>query len=171
MHSVLKQDFHQHSLNQSRCRGKDKRNYLRNFFFIFGCAGSSLLYGLSLAVTSGGYSLVKVPRLLIVVASLVGLSGFSHCSSGLSCTVACGILVPRPGIEPVSPELAGGFSTTGPPGKSQEKFFIYLIASNGVPPWGYSRGQAVMVWPLECSSRAWKTDMEYVTSIECYAER
>ena len=29
-----------------------------------------------------------------------------------------GILVPHPGIEPVSPALQGGFSTTGPPGKS-----------------------------------------------------
>ena len=33
---------------------------------------------------------------------------------GLSCPVACGILVPRPGIEPVSPALEGGFFTTGP---------------------------------------------------------
>lgn len=30
---------------------------------------------------------------------------------------ACGILVPRPGVEAVSPALEGGFSTTGPPGK------------------------------------------------------
>ena len=37
---------------------------------------------------------------------------------GLSCPVACGILVPRPGIEPTSPALEGGFLTTGPPGKS-----------------------------------------------------
>ena len=37
---------------------------------------------------------------------------------GLSCPVACGILVPRPGIEPVSPALQDGFLTTGPPGKS-----------------------------------------------------
>ena len=27
--------------------------------------------------------------------------------------------IPGQGIEPVSPALAGGFSTTGPPGKSQ----------------------------------------------------
>ena len=39
---------------------------------------------------------------------------------GLSCPVACGILVPRPGIEPVSPALQDGFLTTGPPGKSLE---------------------------------------------------
>ena len=30
---------------------------------------------------------------------------------------ACGILVPGPGIEPVSPALAEGFLITGPPGK------------------------------------------------------
>ena len=38
---------------------------------------------------------------------------------GLSCPMACGILVPRTGIEPVSPALEGGFFTTGPPGMSQ----------------------------------------------------
>ena len=34
---------------------------------------------------------------------------------GLSCSEACGILVPQPGIEPKSPGLQGGFLTTGPP--------------------------------------------------------
>ena len=32
--------------------------------------------------------------------------------------IACGILVPCPGTEPMSPALEGGFLTTGPPGKS-----------------------------------------------------
>ena len=36
----------------------------------------------------------------------------------LSCPAVCGILVPGPGIEPVSPALVGGFLTTGSPGKS-----------------------------------------------------
>ena len=36
----------------------------------------------------------------------------------LGCPVACGILVPRPGIEPASPALEDGFLTAGPPGKS-----------------------------------------------------
>ena len=40
----------------------------------------------------------------------------------LSSPVACRILVPRPGIEPASPELQGGFFTTGP-GKSLEIFY------------------------------------------------
>ena len=34
---------------------------------------------------------------------------------GLSCSTACGILVPRPGITPTSPALQGRFLTTGPP--------------------------------------------------------
>ena len=41
--------------------------------------------------------------------------------------VACGILVPRPGIEPMSPALEVRFLTTEPPGKSQMKFLSRLI--------------------------------------------
>ena len=43
---------------------------------------------------------------------------------GLSCSSACGILVPqpRPMIELESPALQGGFLTTGPPGKSLNCF-------------------------------------------------
>ena len=46
---------------------------------------------------------------------------------GLSCSVACGILAPQPGIEPMSPELQSRFSTTGPPGKSQLCAFNYFV--------------------------------------------
>ena len=35
---------------------------------------------------------------------------------GFGCPEACGILVPRPGIKPMSFALAGGF-LSGPPGK------------------------------------------------------
>ena len=42
---------------------------------IFGCVGSSLLRGLSLAVASGDCSLVAVCGLLIAVASLVAEHG------------------------------------------------------------------------------------------------
>ena len=38
----------------------------------------------------------------------------------LSCPTTCGILVPRPGIEPESPALEGRFLTTGPLGRSLE---------------------------------------------------
>jgi len=36
----------------------------------------------------------------------------------LSCEL--GILIPQPGIEPMSPALKGEFLTTEPPGESQE---------------------------------------------------
>ena len=37
--------------------------------------------------------------------------------------------LPGPGLEPVSPELAGGFLTTAPPGKPYCKIFV---VENGV---------------------------------------
>ena len=43
---------------------------------------------------------------------------------GLSCSVACSILVPQPGIKPTSPELQGRFFTTGLPGKSCHPFIL-----------------------------------------------
>ena len=41
----------------------------------------------------------------------------------LSYSEPCGILVPKPRIEPASPELQGGFLITGPPGKSLDLGF------------------------------------------------
>ena len=87
-----------------------------------------------------GLLFVAVCGLLIAVASLVehGLQGrglqqlwrmgFSSCGSwALECRLSsCGTWaqllrgmwdLPRPGLEPVSPALAGGFLTTAPPGK------------------------------------------------------
>ena len=51
--------------------------------------------------------------------------------------------LPRPGLEPVSPALAGGFLTPGPPGKSLYLFLEahvlihFHIEQEGVvlPPW------------------------------------
>ena len=45
---------------------------------------------------------------------------------GLSST-ACGILFPRPGIEPTSSELEGRFSTTGSPGESLLLLFFKIL--------------------------------------------
>ena len=82
-----------------------------------------------------GLPFVAVCRLLLAVASLVaehrlwskrasvvaarGLQseGSVVVAQGLRCQASMWDL-PRPGIEPVSPELAGGFLTTGPRGKS-----------------------------------------------------
>ena len=35
--------------------------------------------------------------------------------------------LPRPGLKPVSPALAGGFSTTAPPGKPETNLFILFL--------------------------------------------
>ena len=35
--------------------------------------------------------------------------------------------LPRPGLEPVSPALAGRFSTTAPPGKPKNAFFVFTF--------------------------------------------
>ena len=52
----------------------------------------------------------------------------------LSCFTACGILVPQPGIQPISPALPSRFLTTGPPEKSQH---IWLL-KGGLYGW---------IWP------------------------
>ena len=46
--------------------------------------------------------------------------------SGLICPMACGVLVPWPGIEPTFPALEGRFVTTGPPGKSSPFLSLFL---------------------------------------------
>ena len=38
--------------------------------------------------------------------------------------------LPRPGLEPVSPALAGRFSTTAPPGKPLPKSYVEFISRN-----------------------------------------
>ena len=47
---------------------------------------------------------------------------------GLSCSAREHMEdLPGPGIEPVSPALAGGFLTTAPPGKSPGLFFFFFL--------------------------------------------
>ena len=89
---------------------------LQVYFFLV-VLGLCCCSGFSLAVASRGYALVAVSRL--IVAFLVAENRFSGSvvvAHGLSCSEACGIF-PGPGIEPVTPALAGRFFTTEPPGK------------------------------------------------------
>jgi len=97
-----------------------KKNY---FFYLLFLASLGLCCGAWALVAAHGLSLVAVSRLLIEAASLVAEHGLylEHVDSAvvahrLSCLATCGVLVPRPGVEP-APALAGGFLTTGPPGK------------------------------------------------------
>ena len=56
----------------------------------------------------------------------------SNCGSRAQLLRSMGDL-PRPGLEPVSPALAGGFSTTAPPGKPCIRFLKTLSAKQKTP--------------------------------------
>ena len=72
-------------------------------------------------------------RASVVVArglSSRGLRGLEHRLS--SCGAQAWLLrgmcdLPRPGLDPVSPALAGGFLTAAPPGKPSTFFYSYLL--------------------------------------------
>ena len=85
-----------------------------SFFFFFNLFYFILFYFLAV---SGLSCSVRAPERVgsVVVAR------------GLNCPMACGILVPRPGIKPASPALEGGFLTTGPPGKSLEQHSVIIF--------------------------------------------
>ena len=123
--------------------------FLKNYFisFIFGCIGSSLLCAGFLQLWRVGATLRCGARAshcsgfsccgaqaLGTWASVVVARGLSSCGSqALECRLSsCGARaqllrgtwdLPGPGLEPVSPALAGGFLTTAPPGKSTILFF------------------------------------------------
>ena len=78
------------------------KNYLLIYFWL--CWVFIAAHGLSLVAECRGYSQVAVGGLLIAVA-------FPVVEHWLSYPTACGIL-PRAGIEHVSPALGGGFLTT-----------------------------------------------------------
>lgn len=42
-----------------------------------------------------------------------------------SCSMVCGILVPQPGIKPMSPASQGGFFAVGPPGKAKQSLLDF----------------------------------------------
>ena len=87
------------------------------FVFFFCCIGSLLLRGLSLVAVSRGYSSLQCAGF-----SLRWLL-FSSC--GTRAQLLRGTWgPPEPGLEPVSPALAGGFLTPAPPWKSLEMVFF-----------------------------------------------
>ena len=100
-------------------------SYRRAFYFIY--LFFQYLFILFLAA-SGLSCSTQGPSLPHMGSGMWALSlqrvGFSLVAAcGLGCPTACGILVPRPGIEPPSPALEGRFLTTGPPGKSSGGHF------------------------------------------------
>ena len=94
--------------------------------------------GLSLVAASRGYSSLRcvgfsLQWLLLLQSTGSRRVGFSSCGAGV--LLLCGMWdVPGPGIEPVSPALAGGFLTTVPPGKSQNESSIGEIVMKEKEP-------------------------------------
>ena len=82
------------------------------------------------SMTTGNINICFFTKVFIHFRPILGLSYgtwgsfiaarglLSSCGMGLSYFGACGILVPRPEIEPMCPALEGGFLTIGPPRKS-----------------------------------------------------
>ena len=108
------------------------------YLFIFGCVGSSccawafsscskwgllfvVVHGLLIAVAShcSGFSCYGAralgTRASVVVAHGLQSTGSVVVAHGLSCPATWDL--PGPGLELLSPALAGGFLTTAPPGK------------------------------------------------------
>ena len=77
---------------------------------------------------------IAVRRPLTVAASLVAEHRLQTCrlsSCGSRAQLLCGMWdLPRPGLEPVSPALAGRFSTTALPGKPSTGFSIFTKLCN-----------------------------------------
>ena len=104
---------------------------LRIYLFLFGCAGSSLPCRL---LSSFGAQASLCSGFCCCGARALGRAGFSSCcsrapehrlnSSGSQASLLCGRWdLPGPGIELVSPALAGELFTTEPPGKPRTLHF------------------------------------------------
>ena len=78
--------------------------------------------GLPLVVMSGGLFFIAVCELLVVVASLISGHWLSNCGAWAWLLPVVWDL-PGPGIEPMSPALAGGLPIPEPPGKSLKCLF------------------------------------------------
>ena len=109
--------------------------YLCIYLFIFGCAGSSVRARafsscgkwepLFIAVRRPLFIAVRGPFTIAappVAGHRLQTRRLSSCGSRVQLLRGMWDL-PRPGLEPVSPALAGRFSTTAPPGKPPGKCF------------------------------------------------
>ena len=106
------------------------------FIYFWLCWVFVAAHGLSLVAVSGDYSSLRYTGLSLRWLLLLQSMGFSSCGSrALEHRLSsCGALVqllrgmwdlPTPGLEPVSPALAGRFLTTVPPGKPKLLFLKY----------------------------------------------
>ena len=105
-----------------------KKKILFIYLFIYGCVGSSFLCEGFLQLWQVGAPLHHGVRPLTIAASLVvehrlQTRRLSNCGSQAQLLHGMWDL-PGPGLEPVSPALAGGFLTTAPPVKPRKYDFL-----------------------------------------------
>ena len=111
--------------------------FLKNislFFYFWLCWVFVSVQGLSLVAVSGGHSSSRCTGLSVsrplVAEHKLQTRRLSSCGSWAQ--LLRGMWdPPRPGLEPVSPALAGRFSTTAPPGKPDHMIFILHVV-NGI---------------------------------------
>ena len=116
--------------------------FLNKFIYLFVCFWLFWVFvaarGLSLVAASGGYSSLWCAgfslRWLLLLRSMGSRrGGFSSCGMWAQQSWHTGLVLrgmwdlPRPGLKPASPELAGRFLTTAPPGKSLFVLFFSLV--------------------------------------------
>ena len=104
------------------------------FFYLWLCWVFVSVQGLSLVVASGGHSWWRSAGLSLsrplVAEHRLQTRRLSSCGSRAELLRGMWGL-PRPGLEPASPALAGRFSTTAPPGKPCNGFFKLKYISKG----------------------------------------
>ena len=94
-----------------------------HWVFVAACRPFAAAHGPSLVMLTGHYSPLRFMGFSLRWLLWLPSTGARHTGSvvlagGLSCPLACGILVPRTEVKLVSPALAGRFLTTRPEGKS-----------------------------------------------------
>ena len=96
--------------------------FLKSYLFSLAVLGLRCCEGFSLVAVSRGYSSLRCEGFSLwwpLLFAEQGLWILRLSSCGAWASLSHGMWDrPRPGIEPMSPALAGGFLTIGPPGKS-----------------------------------------------------
>ena len=105
--------------------------FLKLLFIYWLCWVFVSVRGLSPVAASRGHSSLRCAGLSLSQPLLLQSTGSRRAGSVVVAQLLRGMWdLPRPGLEPVSPALAGGLSTTAPPGKPDPDDFDPLKESS-----------------------------------------